>query len=251
MKPEHEVKGNSVQNKQTLLVKRPVGDIKDDDLKFCEKTLDCTLKDGEVLVKVELVSLDPTHRIWMNDMASYLPPVQLGDVMRAGGAGYVVKSKEPKLPVGTYVGGLCGVQEYFIAKHSDSKDMFSAVKVIPDVGIPHSNYMSLLAPHIGGTAYTGTVDICGDNVGEGKTFVVSGASGAVGSLAGQLAKIRGAKVIGIAGSAEKIRRCLEDYKFDGAINYKVIFYFSKNETCILFTILNHLAKICLNCIAIS
>jgi len=220
MKPGYEVKGNSVQNKQTLLVKRPVGDIKDDDLKFCEKTLDCTLKDGEALVKVELISLDPTHRIWMNDMASYLPPVQLGDVMRAGGAGYVVKSKEPKLPVGSYVGGLCGVQEYFIAKHSDSKDMFSSVKIIPDTGIPHSNYMSLLAPHIGGTAYTGTVDICGDNVGEGKTFVVSGASGAVGSLAGQLAKIRGAKVIGIAGSAEKIRRCQEDYKFDGAINYK-------------------------------
>ena len=88
----------------------------------------------------------------------------------------------------------------------------------------------LFTPHIGGTAYIGAVDICGDNVGEGKTFVVSGASGAVGSLAGQLAKIRGAKVIGIAGSAEKIRRCLEDYKFDGAINYKVVFYFSKYKT---------------------
>ena len=221
MKPELEVKGNIVQNKQTLLVRRPYGDIKDDDLKVCEKPLDCTLKEGEALVKVELISLDPTHRVWMTDMPSYLPPVQLGDVMRAGGAGYVVKSKEPKLPVGSYVAGLVGVQEYFIAKHSDSKDIFSSVKVLDD-SLPHSNYMSLLAPHIGGTAYTGTVDICGKNVGEGKTFVVSGASGAVGSLAGQLARIRGAKVIGIVGSQEKIRRCLDDYKFEGAINYKVI-----------------------------
>jgi len=220
MNPGHEVKGNVVQNKQALLVKRPSGDIKDSDIKYIVETLDCTLKDGEALVKVELVSLDPTHRVWMNDVASYLPPVQLGSVMRAGGAGYVVKSKEPKLPVGSYVAGLVGVQEYFIAKHSDSpKDIFSSVKILDD-SLPHSNYMSLLAPHIGGTAYTGTVDICGKNVCEGKTFVVSGASGAVGSLAGQLARIRGAKVIGIAGSAEKIRRCLEDYKFEGAINYK-------------------------------
>merc|ERR1711944_68910 len=139
--------------------------------------------------------------------------------MRAGGAGDVVKSKEPTLPVGSYVAGLVGVQEYFIAKHSDTKNMFSSVKVIDD-SLPHSNFMSLMAPHIGGTAYTGTVDICGKNVGPGKTFVVSGASGAVGSLAGQLGKIRGARAIGIVGSAEKVRRCLEDYKFDGAINYK-------------------------------
>jgi len=218
MKPELEIKGNTVKNKQTLLVRRPVGDIKDDDLQFCEKTLDCTLKEGEALVKVELVSLDPTHRVWMTDIPSYLPPVQLGEVMRAGGAGYVVKSKEPKLPVGSYVAGLVGIQEYFIAKYSESKNIFS-VKVLDD-SLPHSNYMSLLAPHIGGTAYTGTVDICGKNVEAGKTFVVSGASGAVGSLAGQIARIRGAKVIGIVGSAEKVRRCLEDYKFAGAINYK-------------------------------
>ena len=119
MKPELEIKGNTVKNKQTLLVRRPVGDIKDDDLQFCEKTLDCTLKDGEALVKVELVSLDPTHRVWMTDVPSYLPPVQLGDVMRAGGAGYVVKSKEPKLPVGSYVAGLVGIQEYFITFYTN------------------------------------------------------------------------------------------------------------------------------------
>ena len=147
MKPELEIKGNSVPNKQCLLMKRPVGDIKDDDLQVKTVTLDCTLKEGEVLVRIELVSLDPTHRIWMNDMASYLPPVQLGDVMRAGGSGYVVKSKDPKMPVGAYVAGLLGVQEYFIAKSTDAKDIFKSVKILPE-GLPHSNYMSLLAPHI-------------------------------------------------------------------------------------------------------
>ena len=221
MKPELEIKGNFVQNKQCCLMKRPIGDIKDDDLQVREIKLDCTLKDGEVLVRIELISLDPTHRIWMNDMASYLPPVQLGAVMRAGGAGYVVKSKDPKLPVGSFVGGLTGVQEYYIATNTDSKNIFASVRALDD-SLPHSNYMSLLAPHIGGTAYTGTVDICGKNVGPGKTFVVSGASGAVGSLAGQIARIRGARVIGIVGTKEKERRCLEDYKFDGAINYKVL-----------------------------
>ena len=220
MNPEFEVKGQSVKNKTCVLMKRPVGDIKDDDLQVREVTLDCTLKDGEVLVRVELISLDPTHRVWMGEKDSYLPAVKLGAVMRAGGAGYVVKSKDPKLPVGTFVGGLCGVQEYFIATNTGATGIFSAVRKLDD-SLPHSTYMSLLAPHIGGTAYTGTFDICGKNVGPGKTFVVSGASGAVGSLAGQLAKIRGARVVGIVGSKEKVRRCLEDYKFDGAINYKV------------------------------
>jgi len=221
MNPAFEIKGNSVKNKQCILMKHPVGDIKDDDLQVREAKLNCTLENGEVLVRIEMVSLDPTHRVWMNGMPSYLPAVKLGDVMRAGGAGYVVKSKDPKIPVGSYVGGLCGVQEYHIGKNTDSKDIFSSVKMLPQSdSMPHSNFMSLLAPHIGGTAYTGTVDICGKNVGPGKTFVVSGASGAVGSLAGQLGKIRGARVIGIVGSKEKVRRCLEDYKLDGAINYK-------------------------------
>ena len=223
MNPAFEIKVNSVKNTQCILMKRPVGDIKDDDLQVRDQMLNCTLENGEVLVRIELVSLDPTHRIWMSDMDSYLPAVKLGSVMRAGGAGYVVKSKDPKTPVGSYVGGLVGIQEYFIGQTNNSKDFFTSVKVLPQSdSMPHSNFMSLLAPHIGGTAYTGTVDICGKNVGPGKTYVVSGASGAVGSLAGQLGKIRGARVIGIVGSKEKVRRCLEDYKFDGAINYKVL-----------------------------
>jgi NADPH-dependent curcumin reductase CurA len=206
-------------------MKRPVGDIKDDDLQVRVEMLNCTLGNGEVLVRIEMVSLDPTHRIWMNDMESYLPPVSLGAVMRAGGSGYVVKSKDPKTPVGSYVGGLVGVQEYFIGKSNESKNIFTSVKVIPHSdSMPHSNFMSLLAPHIGGTAYTGTIDICGKNVNPGKTYVVSGASGAVGSLAAQIGKIRGARVIGIVGSKEKERRCLEDYKLDGVINYKVLKY---------------------------
>ena len=218
MNPALEIKGNSVKNTQCVLAKRPVGDIKDDDLQVREVSLDCTLENGEVLVRIEIVSLDPTHRVWMSDIDSYLPAVKLGAVMRAGGAGmncikiglpgnlilgyyfqenrtsqrpflllriifpgrlifiqlspgYVVKSKDPKTPVGSYVGGLVGVQEYCITK-ANAKDIFSSVKVLPgSESMPHSNFMSLLAPHIGGTAYTGTVDICGKNVGPGKTQV--------------------------------------------------------------------------------
>merc|ERR1712110_111686 len=103
MNPAFEIKGNSVKNTQCVLMKRPVGDIKDDDLQVREVTLDCTLENGEVLVRNEIVSLDPTHRVWMSDVDSYLPAVKLGAVMRAGGAGYVVESKDPKTPVGSYV----------------------------------------------------------------------------------------------------------------------------------------------------
>ena len=87
MNPALEIKGNSVKNTQCVLAKRPVGDIKDDDLQVREVSLDCTLENGEVLVRIEIVSLDPTHRVWMSDIDSYLPAVKLGAVMRAGGAG--------------------------------------------------------------------------------------------------------------------------------------------------------------------
>ena len=218
-----DVKANSIKNRQLILVKRPVGDIKDDDLQVRTIDMDCALKEGEVMIRVEMLSLDPTHRNWMNDKPSYLPPVQLGEVMRAGGIGHIVKSRDGEFPIGALVGGLFGVQEYFITKNKGEKGGPFASLVPLDSSLPHSNYLSVFAPHIGGTAYTGTVDICGKNVGPGKTFVVSGGSGAVGSLAGQLGKIRGANVIGIVGTKEKERRCLEDYKFDGVINYKVLY----------------------------
>ena len=144
--------------------KHPVGEIKDDDLRVHTIDLDCTLKDGEVLVRTEMISLDPTHRVWMSGKETYLPGMKLGDVMRAGCVGHVVKSKDPKLPIGTLVGGMSGVQEYFIPQTMTAdRRMFSGVSPLP-ASLPHSNFLSLFAPHIGGTAYTGTVDICGKNV---------------------------------------------------------------------------------------
>jgi NADPH-dependent curcumin reductase CurA len=180
--------------------------IPDDDLQLHVQHLDCTLKENQVLVRNELLSIDPTHRIWMSDRPQYMPPVNVGDPMRALSVGIVVKSKSAKLPVGMLVTGLGLVQEYFVS--SDR-----AVGPL-DPALPHSAYLSIFSGVIGLTAWKGTYDIC--EAKEGKTFVVSGASGAVGSVAGQLAKLKGAKVIGICGTKEKERRCKEEYGFNGA-----------------------------------
>jgi len=195
--------------KQVLLKKRPVGDFKDDDFEVVETAVP-EPGDGEVVIKNIYISIDPTHRIWATDADQYMPAIGLGTVMRALAIGKVVKSSDPaKLAVGAHVTTVGGVQEYTVSP------IAAAIPVVP--GVPLSQNHSLFSVVIGVTAWAGT-NIC--EAKAGKTIVISGAAGAVGSIAGQVAKSRGAKVIGIAGSADKCAWLKNELGFDEAINYK-------------------------------
>jgi NADPH-dependent curcumin reductase CurA len=166
--------------------------------------------EGELLVKVLYLSLDPAMRGWLNDTRSYVPPVGIGEVMRAIGIGRVVKSNNPDFGEGDHVSGLWGIQEYAVS------DGAGVIKVDPDLA-PLPVYLSALGMP-GMTAYFGLLDI-GD-AKEGETVVVSGAAGAVGSVAGQIAKLKGCRVVGIAGGAEKCAFVVDELGFDACIDYK-------------------------------
>lgn len=200
---------STLQNRQFKLIARPSGAVKRSDFEFAT-TPAGQPGPGEVLVKVQYLSLDPAMRGWMNDAKSYVPPVGLGEVMRAGGIGRVVESNDPSLAAGDTVTGLTGVQDYVIAK---AKEM---TKVDPRLA-PLPRYLGALGMP-GMTAYFGLLDICDPK--EGETVVVSGAAGAVGALVGQIAKIKGCRAVGIAGGAAKCRYLVDELGFDAAIDYK-------------------------------
>ena len=166
--------------------------------------------DGEFLVRVLYVSLDPAMRGWMNDGRSYVPPVGIGEVMRAVGVGRVVASRHPDFTAGDHVSGVFGVQDYAI---SDGRGI---IRVATEAAsLPR--YLSVLGVP-GMTAYFGLLEIGRPVAGE--TVVVSAAAGAVGQLVGQIAKIKGCRVVGIAGGAEKCRFIVEELGFDAAVDYK-------------------------------
>ena len=167
--------------------------------------------EGRFLVKVSHVSLDPAMRGWMNAGKSYVPPVEIGEVMRALAAGEVVASHHPDFAVGDRVTGTFGVQEYAVSDGSGVQ------KVHPtdEVGLP--TYLSVLGM-TGMTAYFGLFDV--GALRDGETVVVSGAAGAVGSVVGQLAKIKGCRVVGIAGGPEKCAWITDELGFDAAIDYR-------------------------------
>jgi NADPH-dependent curcumin reductase CurA len=167
-------------------------------------------EDGEVLVKVLLLSLDPAMRGWMNDVPSYVPPVGIGEVMRAIGVGQVVKSRYPDVAEGDYVTGLFGIQEYATLRGD-------ALTVIDHRLAPLATYLNVLGLP-GMTAYFGLLEV--GKAEPGDTVVVSGAAGAVGATVGQIAKIKGCRAVGIAGGPEKCRLLIEEYGFDAAIDYK-------------------------------
>jgi NADPH-dependent curcumin reductase CurA len=187
-----------------------VGPVKASDWQRTEEALRA-LQDGELLVQNLFISLDPAMRGWMNDSkASYIPPVGLGEVMRALAVGQVVESSNPKFAIGDHVSGLLGVQGFAI---SDGQGL---MKVDPKLA-PLPTYLSTLGMP-GLTAYFGLLEVGKPQAGD--TVVVSGAAGAVGSVVGQIAKIKGARVVGIAGGADKCRYLVEELGFDAAIDYK-------------------------------
>lgn len=198
----------SIESKMVTLAARPVGFPKDSDFKL-ETTELGPLADGEVLVRTRFVTVDPYMRGRMNDVKSYSPPVQIGGVMGGAGVGVVVESKNPKFNEGDEVTGPWGWQEYAVMKEGLQKVDSSIA--------PLSAYLGVLGMP-GMTAYFGFLDICKPKAGE--TVFVSGAAGAVGALVGQIAKIKGCRVVGSAGTDEKVQHLLDECGFDAAFNYK-------------------------------
>ncbi len=199
----------NVINHQFRLAARPVGMPKRSDWNATEEPVR-EPADGEILVKVLYISLDPAMRGWMNEGKSYIPPVGIGEVMRAGGVGRVVASKDARCAVGDFVYGTFGVQEYATVKAS------AATKIGPNVAQLPVYLGTLGMP--GMTAFFGLLEVGQPKTGD--TVVVSGAAGAVGSVVGQIAKIKGCRVVGIAGGREKCQYLVKELGFDAAIDYK-------------------------------
>ncbi len=197
-------------NKQLILAKRPIG-LPDKSTWTIEENAIPEINEGEILVKQHYISLDPAMRGWLNDSRSYIEPVAIGEVMRAASIGEVIESKNhPKYKVGDFVSGWGGVQQY------SSSDGSGYYAVDPNLA-PLPTYIGTLGMP-GMTAYFGILQV--GKIKEGETVVVSGAAGAVGSLVGQIAKIKGCKVVGIAGGPDKCKYLKDDLGFDATIDYK-------------------------------
>ena len=198
-------------NQRWVLKRRPEGAIKPGDLELITEPVP-DLAEDQVLVRTVYLSLDPTNRIWMSDRDQYMPPVRIGDTMRGGAIGVVERSRSERFKQGDLVNpGLGGWSTYSVANGAT----LNPVPAIP--GVPLSAFMSVLGA-TGLTAWFGIDDIGKPKPGE--TVVVSAAAGAVGSIAGQIARLRGARVIGIAGGKAKCDWLTGELGFDGAIDYR-------------------------------
>lgn len=208
-------------NKQVRLARRPHGLPTDDTWDIVESPVS-TPADGEILVRQQYVSLDPAMRGWISDRKSYMPPVEIGSVMRGGAVGEVVESRHPKFKKGDFVSGWGGIQQYAL---TDGKGWHT---VDPQLA-PLPRYLGALGMP-GLTAYFGLLHI--GALQEGETVVVSGGAGAVGSVVGQIAKIKNCQVVGIAGGPEKCKYLTDEIGFDAAIDYKnENIYKRLRETC--------------------
>jgi len=198
-----------LQNRRFTLIKRPTGMAQRTDFEF--STVQAGEPGpGEVVLRVLYLSLDPAMRGWMNESKSYIPPVGLGEVMRAIGLGQVVASNDPSLRPGDFARGLTGVQDYAVVAAQNLN------KVDPQLA-PLPRHLGALGG-TGLTAYFGLLEVGQPRPGE--TVVVSGAAGATGSVVGQIAKIQGCRAVGIAGGPAKCKYLTEELGFDAAIDYK-------------------------------
>jgi len=195
------------ENQKWILKKRPTGLVDESNFEFIKEKLP-GLKDGEILIQTEYLSVDPTQRMWLTDMPGYLPPIQIDEVIRSSGMARVIASKSERFQEGELVNGLVGWQTHLV---TDGKGFTKVPEILP---IPTMiNVLGLT----GITAYFGLLDI--GQPKEGDTVVVSGAAGATGSVVAQIAKIKGCNVIGIAGGEEKCA-WLVDCGLDHVIDYK-------------------------------
>jgi len=233
-------------NRQVRLAARPQGLPTEADFDVTEAPAP-EPADGQLVVQVRFISLDPAMRGWMNDAPSYIPPVRIGEVMRAGAVGRVVASRHPDYAEGDHVSGALGVQQYAVSDGS------GLIKVDPEAAaLPV--YLGALGM-TGMTAYFGLLEI--GRPEPGQTVVVSGAAGAVGSAVGQIAKLKGCRAVGIAGGEDKVRFVVEELGFDACIDYKagdvraalrehapdgVDVYFDNVGNPILDAVLTHIAR---------
>jgi NADPH-dependent curcumin reductase CurA len=196
-------------NRQIQLASRPVGVVKPDN--WAHVTVPTAAPgEGEFAGRTRVISLDPAMRGWLDDRPSYLPPVNIGDVMRAASVVEVTASEHPDYRPGDFVVGPFGVQEYVVSNGRGAR------KVDPAIASPATYLGALGSP--GMTAYFGLLDV--GALADGDTVVVSGAAGAVGTMVGQIAKVRGARVIGIAGGPAKCAMLTDELGFDAAVDYR-------------------------------
>ena len=198
------------ENRRVILNARPVG-VPGPEFFDIETAPIPVAGEGEFLVRNVFLSVDPAMRGWVNDALNYSPPVPVGDVMRAIAVGEIVESRHPDYVVGDRVCGTFGWQNFAV---SDGSNVMRTLlpeeeNLSPALGVLGLN---------GLTAYFGLLDVCSPKKGE--TLIVSTAAGAVGSCVGQIAKIKGCRTVGVAGGAEKVRQCVEEFRYDHAIDYK-------------------------------
>ena len=196
-------------NTQCRLAARPVGLPKAADWAIVDEPIPAAA-DGEFVVEIDYLSIDPAMRTWMNAGRSYVPAVEIGEVMRAFAAGCVVESRHPEFAVGDQVSGLFGVQDYAVSNGA-------GVYKIDTTLAPATTYLAALGIS-GLTAYFGLLDV--GRPEPGQTVLVSGAAGSVGNLVGQIAKIKGCRAVGIAAGEQKCRWLHERAGFDAAIDYR-------------------------------
>lgn len=197
-------------NRQVWLRSRPNGIPQAHDFALREAEIP-RIQEGEFLIRNHYLSVDPAMRGWIADSSNYWPRIEVGDTMRAFSVGEVIESKSPDYTVGDRVMGIFGWQDYAAAK------AVRVMRKVRETDLPLSLSLGVLGLN-GMTAYFGTLDVLDPKAGE--TVVVSTAAGGVGSAAGQIAKMHGCRVVGVAGGPEKVRQCLEDFGYDAAIDYK-------------------------------